>query len=99
MNEWYMYLGWVLAGCLTAVFLALALVQRPPREQEQGKYTIVYKHDNSIYLLPVTLIDIDEAEHMLNLYEQGYNPDCIPELHIYQYDFVGLIRGHHRWIK
>lgn len=98
MSEWYMYLGWILGIMATTMMIAIIFVRPPPRG-ETTQYTIVYQFDGKVYLLPVFSDNYLAAEEMLHLYEQTENDNCYPDLHIYQYDYIGSIRGHHKWLK
>ena len=102
MSEWYVYLGWVLAIISITMMIAIMLVRKPPYEydsKEAVKYTIAFSYNNKIYLTPVFMNNPNNAEYVLQLYEQASNPECMPDMQIYQYDLVGVIKGHVKWIN
>ena len=87
---------------MVALF-AVALVKPGPYEYDRhppDKYTLVY-HDASgcINFFHCSMEHPNDSEKWLNLYEESVNPDCIPSLGIYEYDLIGIVRGHIHWVN
>lgn len=99
MSEWYVYLGWVLAIISITMMIAIMLVRKPPYEyDDNNRYTIAFSYNMKIHLIQVTMNNPTDAERVLQLYEQAYNKECMPDMHIYEYDLVGVIKGHVKWL-
>ena len=93
-------LGWIIAMITIGTMMAAAMLRPPPREEEYGRYTIVFSDTSGkIHLMPAHMHSLDEAERIL----EEYGIAMTGSLNNYYingtYNLIGVLDRPTKWVK